>query len=296
MDNRYVERMEQAFKHKRYFIDIIRQLSGSRTPQQMLNTAIYGYNLGDMNHPYILDYGCGSGLLTYRLAEAFPSTTVVGYDQSLEMVEIARERFSAPNLHFTTREDEVKGKEYDYIVLSSVLHEVFSQNYILQDVNIFLDSLSKYLKQGGYIITRDNYLSKSPGTQLRVQFLNEREFYQAVIFYDALLNHLPEELTGYYSSLLFDGDMLTISGSEPKVREFMNKLTWGLESLPREAKEILFFSYNSQFDQLGDSTLKLVARENYCDHDYLGYLEKRVHTLKESEWNTHTWRIFKKID
>src|SRR5574344_1381862 len=115
MDNRYVERMEQAFKHKRYFIDIIRQLSGSRTPQQMLNTAIYGYNLGDMNHPYILDYGCGSGLLTYRLAEAFPYATVIGYDQSLEMVEIARERFSAPNLHFTTRKDEVEGKGYDYI-------------------------------------------------------------------------------------------------------------------------------------------------------------------------------------
>lgn len=296
MDTRYIERMEEAFKHKRYFISIIRELAEQRTPKQTLHHALHGFSLDDDKPASILDYGCGSGLLTYKLAQAFPKISVIGYDQSLEMVEVARERFSAPNLHFTTNKTQVESTGYDFIVLSSVLHEIYSsQDYSLSGVNVFLNQLSKRLKYKGHIITRDNYSDSDLHTTLKVQFLNEQTFYQALVFYDALLSWLPERLTGHYDSLRFDGDMLTLSGDEPLVREFMNKLTWGVESLPREATEILFFAKEAQFRSLGAPMLKLVAQEHYRDNDYLSYLEKHVHQLKKSEWLTHTWRIFTKV-
>ena len=62
----------------------------------------------------ILDYGCGSGLLAHRMALAFPNSLVVGYDQSLEMIEIARERFALPNLYFMSTTTTIPKRSFDF--------------------------------------------------------------------------------------------------------------------------------------------------------------------------------------
>lgn len=296
MDTRYIERMEEAFKHKRYFISIIRELAEQRTPKQALHRALHGFSLDD-KPASILDYGCGSGLLTYKLAEAFPYATVIGYDQSLEIVEIARERFSAPNLRFTTRKDEVEGKGYDYIVLSSVLHEIWSHNgHTIKPVVLAFQEFRALLAPNGYLITRDNYLSANFAENIQLLFQDKSCLREAQEFLDKLKEFLPEALINNYNDLVFNENNLTLSGPEYQVKEFINKLTWGEESLPRESQELLFCITERGLRHLETHDFKLVGQELYRDNDYLEYLSVYFCDFIGSIWNTHIWNIYRKID
>ena len=48
----------------------------------------------------ILDVGCGTGSLTFALAERFPRASIAAMDYSQTFVEYARSKSSNPNLHF----------------------------------------------------------------------------------------------------------------------------------------------------------------------------------------------------
>jgi ubiquinone/menaquinone biosynthesis C-methylase UbiE len=72
-----------------------------------------------------LEYACGSGLLSLKLATIFHSVT--GRDQSVNMLERARSRASrrAVSVHFTEGnilEIDDAPKSYDYVFVSFALH------------------------------------------------------------------------------------------------------------------------------------------------------------------------------
>ncbi len=73
----------------------------------------------DFDEP-VLDYGCGVGALTERLATRFPRTA--GYDPSAESVERARVR--VPTADFYGGTDEIPDGQFGVVVLANVLHHV----------------------------------------------------------------------------------------------------------------------------------------------------------------------------
>jgi len=70
----------------------------------------------------ILDFGCGVGTLSIALAEHRPKDVIHGYDVSSESLARIPENLKN-NGRFTSRVDELD-RDYDLIVISSVLHHI----------------------------------------------------------------------------------------------------------------------------------------------------------------------------
>jgi len=68
----------------------------------------------------ILDYGCGVGALTERLATRFSRTA--GYDPSADCVERARARVPAGTFYGQT--EEIPDRHFGIVVVANVLHHV----------------------------------------------------------------------------------------------------------------------------------------------------------------------------
>lgn len=287
MQESYITRMNQAINHKRYFVNIIKKL---QEKQQYDNILEEVFKKKSNDKIKILDYGCGSGLLTSIIAEEFPNAMVHGYDRSLDMIEIARERFFGKNLQFLTKTDSLQVKSYDYIILSSVLHEVYSQFGYLLTISAFLNELKSFLKPKGYIISRDNFVSNSMSINtIQMSFVNSGITEEASLFLDKLIESTPLILKDHFINLSIDRSTNTISGSERAVLEFLNKFTWGEESLPRESQESLFCFSPQDWKTMTPKSYNIIAQYNYVDSSYLSYLRDIVEIPEN--FPTHQWTM-----
>ncbi len=94
----------------------------------------------------ILDFGCGIGKLSTRIAEAFPNSTVYGYDVSTASVDRASKK--APhleNLHYLNQ--SFTGKKYDLVLAANVFHHI-----VPSERNETLLKLRQVLKSNGKLI------------------------------------------------------------------------------------------------------------------------------------------------
>ena len=76
--------------------------------------------LGDRFEQPVLDFGCGIGNLTVRLAQSFP--VVHGYDPARECADVARRR--APSAAFFNEVEKLPRQHYGAVVLANVLHHI----------------------------------------------------------------------------------------------------------------------------------------------------------------------------
>lgn len=93
----------------------------------------------------VLDFGCGDGKITAWISRNVPNGSVIGYDVSISMIQLAEQLFapaSYENLRFQT--SEITG-EYDLICSFSVLHFV-------DDALATLLQLKAHLKKEGLLL------------------------------------------------------------------------------------------------------------------------------------------------
>jgi len=55
---------------------------------------LFGESLGDGPGPRLVDLGCGPGNISFRLAERFPQTSVLGLDGAAAMLEVAQKELA----------------------------------------------------------------------------------------------------------------------------------------------------------------------------------------------------------
>lgn len=231
----------------------------------------------------ILDFGCGSGGIFGHLSTLFPKSKLVGFDKSEFMIKRAKE--NNPNgIFLSTFEDlELFVKEnsnFDYIILNSLLHEVYSYENGFDSVVELIKTLSKYLKENGSFIVRDGILDTTSAEDM-----NEEEKFELINPKEAK-EFLDEysELSPFPNNLLIENGYIT--GSSREVREFFNKYTWGFESLYRESQEIVNFAskemYYEIFEKAGFKIDKelLVSQEDYFMH------LKKIINIGNKRWNT----------
>lgn len=70
----------------------------------------------------ILEVGCGTGILTQKLAHAFPDAKIHALDVSENMLHIARAKKSLAGTHFFRTLDELPRENYDLIVSNYSYH------------------------------------------------------------------------------------------------------------------------------------------------------------------------------
>ncbi len=71
----------------------------------------------------VIDLGCGTGELTRRLADALPGSTVIGIDNSPEMLARTAD-FARPGLHFEFGDLESVDGQYDLVLSNAAIHWV----------------------------------------------------------------------------------------------------------------------------------------------------------------------------
>lgn len=96
-----------------------------------------------------IDIGCGSGVLTERLVEAFQE--VVGIDISETMLAIARSTRQPKNVSYLNMNAESMyfNMKFDFVVSRTTLHHIKNKKAVLENMKTFLNP-------GGKIVILDN--------------------------------------------------------------------------------------------------------------------------------------------
>jgi len=102
----------------------------------------------------ILDIGCGDGKITAEIAHIVPRGSVIGLDNSVEMLSFALSRFpllSWPNLSFQFGDaSELKYEdEFDLVLSFACLHWVQDHGPVLEGIRHSLKNSGKVLMQFG---------------------------------------------------------------------------------------------------------------------------------------------------
>ncbi|MCX7738366.1 MAG: class I SAM-dependent methyltransferase [Hydrogenothermaceae bacterium] len=106
----------------------------------------------------ILDFGCGTGLVSFFLADSVGA--IVGVDSSKGMVDVfnkkaQKSQINAAAYQMDLMREDLKNRDFDLIVSSMTFHHIKDPVAILKKLNI-------YLKDNGYMAVAD--LLKEDGT------------------------------------------------------------------------------------------------------------------------------------
>ena len=120
--------------------------------------------LPEDNYTFV-DFGCADGSVLRALCAMYPNkkglNTYIGYDISFDMIALAKTNFSGDideNIVFTSYWKDVqkelkKSNNKKVLILSSVIHEIYSYGEIPKDIDIFWDRVLK--TEFDYICIRD---------------------------------------------------------------------------------------------------------------------------------------------
>lgn len=144
----------------------------------------------------ILDFGCGGYGLVIDLDQAFPSSTVVGYDVSSKQIEIAQKRFADhPSVSFTS---QLPTNQFDLIIVANVLHHV-----PFQDRNTVFNQLCSLLGDSGKLVIIEHN-PVNPITRYLVKhckFDEDAELVRLSGLYDLIREHGLVGCGAHYISL-----------------------------------------------------------------------------------------------
>ena len=111
----------------------------------------------------ILEIGCGAGAVTELLAKNFPKSTIIGLDNSKQMIAVAnRRKYSSSNVHLF--QGDVLNKQFktgtlDTVVMSSVFHEIYSyNNYNMKAIYKAIANACEMLGPEGRLLIRDGVM------------------------------------------------------------------------------------------------------------------------------------------
>lgn len=106
----------------------------------------------DIKNFDILDYGCGSGLVSFGFANKVNS--IDGLDNSVEMVKVYNDKADKINLTnirsslHDINKDDLPLDRYDLIATNMTMHHI-------KDIKMFVNKLTSSLKKGGEIFIAD---------------------------------------------------------------------------------------------------------------------------------------------
>lgn len=239
----------------------------------------------------VVDFGAGTGKLAEMIKAIKPTYRIVAVEKDPAMRDRLRGAIGVDEV--VEWLDEIY-EPVDTIIFNSVLHEVESYSYkslkielgknsklVLSGdlVDVLRESL-RVLSKGGRIIIRDGFLETN-NTCFSVRLLDDSfdvNYYIANYMYTDSLNYSGNRVEGEFNEM----------------KEFLNKLTWGMDSLPREINERINFLTQDQWGELLEQIgFNIVEVKTYMQPSYFYHLQKVVEL--DRVWDTHILIVAEKV-
>ena len=210
-------------------------------PSDMMGVDYVREKLKDREVVYILDAGCGYGVVGRDRFADFPNKVIIGIDISEEVLEKARQLNDDPNAHYEKLDLLSDDFEEDMELLMDKYgidkFDVVFGAYVLQHVKDPLKTLRNLrtcLKKDGYVIFRqsdegtyisygdDNFLKKLCDRYLRAPGIDDR-------FIGRKMHHYLES-TGYKDVKIF-GNFINTSEMDYDERMALYKMRFSLRTM-----------------------------------------------------------------
>ena len=252
-----------------------------------------GTSLGDkarmvlphLRGPAVLDVGAGGGELTAAIAAA-------GFRASaLDAAPDAIDRLAALGvLHevrrgYAEQVPQLFGEPFDTIVVSALMHEVYSYGTSpaadapllgYDAVSLTLTRFRESLGEQGRLIIRDGVMPERPMEPAAVDGLSATDL-------EALQDYLRRSPHPLLRGLHLSGRSLT--GTRHAIAEFLFTLTWGIETFPREALErYQLFTLGGYSQYAADLGFDLVHSETVTQRGYVDALSRLRVTSENRPW------------
>ena len=210
-------------------------------PSDMMGVDYVREKLKDREVVYVLDAGCGYGVVGRDRFADFPNKVIIGIDISEEVLEKARQLNDDPNAHYEKLDLLSDDFEEDMELLMDKYgidkFDVVFGAYVLQHVKDPLKTLRNLrtcLKKDGYVIFRqsdegtyisygdDNFLKKLCDRYLRAPGIDDR-------FIGRKMHHYLES-TGYKDVKIF-GNFINTSEMDYDERMALYKMRFSLRTM-----------------------------------------------------------------
>jgi SAM-dependent methyltransferase len=217
----------------------------------------------------VLDAGCGGGMLSLMLDSY--GYDAYGIDLSLlSLKEMQKLKLGNKFIHGNLLDMSIYFDEgdFDTIIFSSVLHEVYSYNgFHLGDIEQTLENALKIIPKGGRIIIRDGVKSSEHGYR-RIKFKNPND----VLFLTEYCRRFKGRNVKYKQIEKHVYEMTT-----DDAMEFLYTYTWGWDSFDREVQEqygvFTLDKYTCLAERLGGT---VIHAEEYLQDGYDLHLSDKV--------------------
>lgn len=252
--NGYVKRMGYALEEKMFFKNLI-----------------------DLNeYDLIVDFGCATGDLVRRIKSGGYRGSIVGYDLSEEMIELAKKQGQSSRTLFTTSIEQVEllllGSVKTAVIFSSVLHEIEDKH----DVFNFMKCFDTVIVRDMYFFDENYTFDPLPRGLLRdIRRKVSRKLFKS---YENEWGRLTHENKNFYHFLL---KYTYVDNWESEVKEdyFSADLDTLIDLLTRD------LTLESSFEVVHDRCFTLPFKKKQV-YEHFGF----VMTL-----GTHRELIFKRV-
>lgn len=234
--------------------------------------------------PKILDIGAGGGEFSDKLSQLGYNVTAI--DASDDAIMRIRQKFP----HITTATllanhvDDLGEEEFDVIVCSSILHEVFSyandvnSKGSYQSLTDAFKAFHKVLKTGGLFLIRDGVLPENWEDEGTIELLEGHDTSSVFKYLEMcpFANGFVKSGLGNIVKLEQVGAK-TFKGNVRSLLEFSYTYTWGLDSYPRETQELYAVKTVEEYKELLEKEhFEVIYTESYLQDGYPKHLANKI--------------------
>lgn len=235
--------------------------------------------------PRVLDVGAGGGELTRAIAEAGFGVSALDAAPDAIARLTALGTLDEVRRGYAEQVPELFPDPFDSIVVSAVLHEVYSYGTSpetlppLRGFGALALTLTRFrasLRDGGRLIIRDGVMPDRPLEPATVDGLSVGDI-------EAYHDYLRRSPHGALRALHLHGRSVT--GTRHAVAEFLCTLTWGIETFPREALErYQLFTRAGYGAYAGDLGFDVLHSEVVTQPGYVDALARLTVTSDDRPW------------